>query len=101
MPAARSTGGSRPRRGAVASGPTSSSTRRCYRRTPNTAPYNVIVVEAEEDPAIRFVGNLVDGPDGALSSVDPHSVEIGEPVEVVFQQVADEVWMPRWTRPTA
>jgi uncharacterized OB-fold protein len=60
-------------------------------------PYNVIVVELEEDPSLRLVGNLVESADGALNGVDPHSIEIGEPVRVVFSQV-DDVHLPRWVR---
>jgi len=62
------------------------------------APYNVIVVELDEEPAIRFCGNLVDTPDGALDQVDPHTVEIGEPVEVCFAPEVDGIVMPRWRR---
>ncbi len=61
------------------------------------APYNVIVVELEENPKIRFVGNLLAAADGAINDVDPHSIEIGEPVRVVFQAV-DDVHLPRWVR---
>jgi uncharacterized OB-fold protein len=61
------------------------------------APYNVIVVELDEDPKIRMVGNLVESADAPLNSVDPHTVEIGEPVQVVFSQVDDMV-LPRWVR---
>ena len=61
------------------------------------APYNVIVVELDEDPLIRMVGNLVESADAPLNSVDPHSVEIGEPVQAVFAQVEDMV-LPRWVR---
>jgi uncharacterized OB-fold protein len=61
------------------------------------APYNAIVVALEEDPAIRFVGNLVAGPDGPINEVDPATIEIGEPVRVVFQRVED-VSLPRWMR---
>ena len=61
------------------------------------APYNVIVVELDEDPTIRFVGNLVATADGELDEIDPHSVQVGEPVRVVFHQV-DDVVLPRWVR---
>jgi len=61
------------------------------------APYNVIVVELDEDPKIRMVGNLVESADAPLNSIDPHTVEIGEPVQVVFTQVEDMV-LPRWVR---
>jgi len=60
------------------------------------APYNVVVVTLDDDLSIRFVGNVVSGPGAALNSVDPHTVEIGDAVEVVFTQVADDVWLPQW-----
>lgn len=59
------------------------------------APYNAIVVGLEDEPSIRFVGNLVASPDGAINEVDPATIEIGAPVRVVFQQVED-VTLPRW-----
>jgi uncharacterized OB-fold protein len=55
----------------------------------------VIVVALDEDPTIRFVGNLVAGPDAPIDSIDPTAIEIGAPVEVVFQPV-DDVTFPRW-----
>jgi len=61
------------------------------------APYNAIVVALDDDPAIRFVGNLVTRADGSINEIDPASIVIGEPVEVVFQQV-EEVTLPRWQR---
>ena len=66
------------------------------------APYNVIVVELDAEPRIRFVGNLVESVDAPLNGVDPHSIRIGEPVEVVFRRFeradgSDEV-LPFWVR---
>jgi uncharacterized OB-fold protein len=61
------------------------------------APYNVIVVALEEDPTIRFVGNLVTGPDGQINEIDPATITIGDPVRVVFHRVEDVV-LPRWVR---
>ena len=61
------------------------------------APYNVIIVALTEDPAIRFVGNLLARPDGLINEVDPATIEIGEPVRVTFQPVED-VHLPRWLR---
>ena len=61
------------------------------------APYNVILVELEDEPSIRFVGNLVASADGPLNGVDPASIRIGEPVRVVFTQIED-VALPRWVR---
>jgi uncharacterized OB-fold protein len=64
------------------------------------APYNVIVVELDEDPALRLVGNLVASADAPINSVDPATIRIGEPVRVVFAQVED-VALPRWVRADA
>jgi uncharacterized OB-fold protein len=61
------------------------------------APYPVIVVELEEDPSLRLVGNLVESAVGPINAVDPASIRIGEPVRVVFAQVED-VALPRWVR---
>jgi len=61
------------------------------------APYNVVTVELDEDPALRLVGNLVARADGPINEIDPHSIRIGEPVRVVFAKVED-VHLPRWVR---
>jgi uncharacterized OB-fold protein len=62
------------------------------------APYNVCVVSLDEDPTIRLVGNLIAGPGAPINSVDPATIEIGTPVRVVFEQVADDVALPRFVR---
>jgi len=66
------------------------------------APYNVVVVELDENPNIRFVGNLVHGPEGAINEIDPHSIRIGEPVEAVYKKFAradgSEQTMLFWVR---
>ncbi len=62
------------------------------------APYNVIVVELDEDPTIRLVGNLVTGPDGRIDELDPHEIAIGEPVHTVFSRMADDCSLVRWVR---
>jgi len=61
------------------------------------APYNAMIVELEEDPSVRFAGNLVASADGEINEIDPHSLQIGEPVRVVYHQI-DDVTMPRWVR---
>ncbi len=61
------------------------------------APYNVIVVELEEDPGIRMVGNLVPSANGAINQVDSAQIRIGARVEVVFQDAGGGVILPRWT----
>jgi uncharacterized OB-fold protein len=62
------------------------------------APYNVVVVSLDEDPALRLVGNLVADEGAPVNSVDPATIRIGEPVRVVFDRVADGVVLPRWAR---
>lgn len=52
------------------------------------APFAVVLVELEEDPELRVVGNLLDHP--------PDAIEIGMPVEVAFEDVADDVTLPQW-----
>ena len=62
------------------------------------APYNVVVVELDDDPTIRLVGNLLASEDGAINEIDPATITIGEPVRVVFQHADEDVFMPRWVR---
>jgi uncharacterized OB-fold protein len=62
------------------------------------APYNVIVVALDEDQTIRLVGNLVSNDNGAINEVDPSTMEIGEPVRVVFQLIDEGTALPRWVR---
>jgi uncharacterized OB-fold protein len=61
------------------------------------APYNVIIVTLDEDPTLRMVGNLVEGPEGAINEIDPATIQIGDAVRVVFHRVED-VALPRWVR---
>lgn len=51
-------------------------------------PMPVVLVELEEDPELRLVGNIRDCP--------PKDISIGLPVEVVFEPVADDVTLPQW-----
>jgi hypothetical protein len=62
------------------------------------APYAVILVELDEDPTIRLVGNLVPSADGAINAIDPQTIRIGERVRVVFTREADDVVLPKWVR---
>ncbi|NEB05016.1 OB-fold domain-containing protein [Streptomyces sp. SID13726] len=55
------------------------------------APYNVIVVELEEAPRIRLVGNLVSVAGAPIGSLDPHRIRIGARVHVVFSD-----GLPQW-----
>ena len=62
----------------------------------------MIVVALDEDPTIRFVGNLVTGPEGELNEIDPETIRIGEPVAVVFKHFGradgSEEALPFWVR---
>lgn len=66
------------------------------------APYPVVTVTLDEGPALRMVGNLVTGPDGAINGIDPATIVIGEAVRVVFsrRQGPDgaQVFLPAWMR---
>ena len=63
------------------------------------APYPVVVIELDEDPSLRMVGNLVETADAPINSVDPTSIEIGQTVYAVFSPVDDgRIPLPRWLR---
>ena len=64
------------------------------------APYNAIIVELEEDPAIRLVGNLVPAAGAPINAMAYDEIEIGAAVEVVFERVNDQVTLPRWVLAT-
>jgi uncharacterized OB-fold protein len=49
-------------------------------------PYAVVLVQLEEGP--RLTSNLV--------GVSPHEIRIGMPVRVVFEDVADDVTLPKF-----
>jgi hypothetical protein len=53
-------------------------------------PYAVVVVELEEGP--KFVSNLV--------GIKPRDIKCGMPVEVAFEKLSDEVYLPKF-RPRA
>lgn len=53
-------------------------------------PYAVVVVKLEE--GANFISNLI--------GVRPHEIRCGMPVEVTFEKLSDEVWLPKF-RPRA
>ncbi|MFF7487491.1 Zn-ribbon domain-containing OB-fold protein [Streptomyces luteogriseus] len=57
------------------------------------APYNVVVVELDEAPRIRLVGNLVPGPGQPLGSLPRESLRIGARVRAVFHEGLPQ-WVP-------
>ncbi|MEO8605638.1 MAG: OB-fold domain-containing protein [bacterium] len=54
------------------------------------APYAVVLVQLDDDPSLRLVGTVSDVPIADLAA--------GIPVEVWFDDVTDEVTLPRWRR---
>lgn len=63
----------------------------------DVAPYNVIVVELDEDPTVRMVGNLVSHEGAPLDSVDHATIEIGQPVRAIFDGMfGDGYRLVRW-----
>jgi uncharacterized OB-fold protein len=61
------------------------------------APYNVIVVALDEDPALRLVGNLVEAPGEPPGAVDSATIVVGERVRAAFFD-AGPVTVPQWVR---
>ena len=53
-------------------------------------PYAVVVVKLAE--GVKFVSNLV--------GVKPHDIRCGMPVEVIFEKLSDDVYLPKF-RPRA
>jgi len=51
-------------------------------------PYAVVIVELEEQPNIRLTSNMVD--------CKIEDIEAGMPVEVVFEDVTNEVSLPKF-----
>lgn len=51
-------------------------------------PLAVVLVELEEDPTLRLVGNVLDAA--------PEQVRIGQAVEVAFEELTEEITLPQW-----
>jgi uncharacterized OB-fold protein len=60
-------------------------------------PFPVAVVELEDYPGVRMVGNLAAEPGGAINSLDPADIAIDQPVTVSFRTVTAEVALPVWS----
>ena len=54
------------------------------------APYSVVLVQLDDDPMLRLVGQVVDVANDELAA--------GMPVEVVFDDVTPEITLPKWRR---
>ena len=55
-------------------------------------PFPILLVELEEEPGLRIIGNLV----GDLAGDVRAKLRIGARVEVVFEDVAEDVTLPQW-----
>ena len=51
-------------------------------------PYNVVLVEMEDAHGLRMMSNLVD--------FQPQDLKIGTPVEVVFEDITEEITLPKF-----
>ena len=56
----------------------------------------MVAVALEEDATVRLIGNLVPHTGAPIDAIDPAHLEIGAPVRVAFEEVADGVVLPRW-----
>lgn len=61
-----------------------------HRAVVDVVPYNVVVVELDDCGHVLVPGNVVD--------CAPDDVRVGMPVAVVFEQVTDEIAVPRFCR---
>jgi uncharacterized OB-fold protein len=52
------------------------------------APYAVVLVELDEDPSLRMVGNVLDA--------SPDEIRIGASVHVAFQEISEDITLPQW-----
>lgn len=61
-------------------------------------PFNVILVELDEDPTLRLTGNLLASREGHVNEIDPETIRIGERVRVVFRPMSADLVVPQWVR---
>jgi hypothetical protein len=54
------------------------------------APYAVVLVQLDDDPTLRLVGTV--------SDVAADELVAGMPLEVWFDDVTEDVTLPRWRR---
>jgi uncharacterized OB-fold protein len=60
------------------------------------APYVVAVIELDEDPLIRLVGNIVREVDGSIGAVPSSELSIGAGVTAVFGKSIEGFPVPQW-----
>jgi len=54
------------------------------------APYAVVLVQLDDDPTLRLVGTV--------SDIEPAALAAGIAVEVWFDDVTDDISLPRWRK---
>ncbi len=64
-------------------------------------PYPVVVVELDDGPGLRMVGNLVADHEASIASVPPGHLAIGMPVAVLFRAIDERVTLPLWCAPAS
>lgn len=50
-------------------------------------PFAVVIIELEEQPGVRLVGNFMG---------DRRELKVGLPVEVTWEELSDEIHLPQW-----
>ena len=59
-----------------------------HRLLTDFGPYNVALVELEDLPEMKLLGNVIDAV--------PGEIRIGQALRVVFERTADDPVQPRW-----
>lgn len=64
------------------------------------SPYPIVLVELDDHPGLRLVGNLLREAEGAINTAVDQAIAIGDPVRVTFRTIADDVVLPCWIKTT-
>ncbi|CAB1370818.1 Zn-ribbon domain-containing OB-fold protein [Denitratisoma oestradiolicum] len=62
------------------------------------APYQMVLVELDDHPGLRLVGNLLQEDEGAINDTVHQPLSVGDPVRVAFRTVAEDVVLPCWIK---
>jgi uncharacterized OB-fold protein len=54
-----------------------------------TVPYALVDVELDDAPGVRLIGQLTDGPDA--------QIHLGQPVQVRFEDLSNEISVPAFS----
>ena len=61
------------------------------------APYNVVVVASTRTRRSASSATSSPSPTAPINEIDPATMQIGEPVRVVFDTEVDGIRLPMWT----